>query len=43
MFCEEKSLFLWIYGGHQAMFCFVCYLFKDNIHAGGDTFVIGGF
>jgi hypothetical protein len=25
------------------MFCFVCYLFKDNIHAGGDTFVIGGF
>ena len=27
----------------DSAFCFVCYLFKDNIHAGGDSFVNGGF
>ena len=27
----------------DSAFCFVCYLFKDNCHAGGDTFVNGGF
>ncbi|XP_048530466.1 zinc finger MYM-type protein 1-like [Triticum urartu] len=27
----------------DAAFCFVCYLFKDNSHVGGDCFVNGGF